>query len=400
LDGQAPAADAAGNIVVTAGAPSFEQAFNIRYNRPFEGSNFVLRPVTGENVNRFVGVKGDFPGSRAPNDGAVGYFRARVSAPADTPPGRYFIQWNAVNTKFGQFGGLQPSFNLLVRQPAAPDYGPPRPGAPEYDVQYVDQSYQRVIAPGQEAAVQIRVRNTGARGWDRNVRLATPDDSPIRLASAGLVDASNNRVGFTGQDPDPYIAPNEIATFTYRVRAPSDRATAFRQRFDLVRDGPGPRFGQRLGIYVPTVVASDTLFPPELTAADCTWTYVSQTGGPLVGGRVEVRGSEKSAWSFTIRNTSDLCPWFPSGSSPLRLATRQPLDRGSGFADTSDGWLTSNRVRLPGIVSPGEAVTIPFGLRAAAGVPNGDYNEFMAPVVEGRFHLPDQGMFIPVRRVP
>lgn len=400
LDAQAPAADSAGNITVVAGGPSFELAFNARFNQPFDAANFVLRPVTVDNVNRFVSVKGDFPGARPPNDGAVGYFRARVSAPANTPPGRYFVQWNAINKRFNQFGGLQPSFNLLVKQPSAPDYGPPRPGATPFAVQFVDQSIPKVINPGEEATVQVRVRNAGSSGWDSNVRLATPDDSPVRLASGGLFPNSNNRVGFIGQDPDAFVAPNEIATFTYRIRGPADRATAFRQRFDLVREGTGPRFGQSLGIYLPTVMASESLFPPELTAADCTWAFVSQTGSPVSNGRVDVRDSQKSNFSFTIRNTSDLCPWFAGGSSPARLSTRRPLDRGSGFADTSDGWINPSRVRLPNAVPPGEAVAIPFGLRAQPGVPTGDYNEFMAPVIEGRFHLEDKSMFIPVRRVP
>lgn len=66
----------------------------------------------------------------------MGYYRAGVRAPAGTPPpGSYFMRWNAIRTGSGQFGNLQPSFELVVlpqREPPAPEQPcpPPAQGGP------------------------------------------------------------------------------------------------------------------------------------------------------------------------------------------------------------------------------------------------------------------------------
>ncbi len=398
MDAQYPS-DSAGNVTLQAGGAPVELGFNVRYNQPFDVGRFVLRPVTSEAIGRFVSVRGDFPGARAPNDGAVGYYRATLGVPAGTPPGRYFLQWRATNVETGQTA-IEPSLSVIVTQPPNPEgktYPPAAPGAPPYAIRYIGQEQPKVISPGKSGVVRIRVQNAGSAGWDNNVHLASKEDRPIRFGAEGVL--NGNRVAFTGEDSDPFIAPNETATFSYTVRSPAAQAGAFRQYFGLVRDGPGPRFGEELGIYVPTIVADGDHFPPELTPADCTWQYVAQTGSPITADRVDVTEVTTSRFQFTLRNTSELCPWFARGAKPLRLATRNPLDRASAFAaDMSEGWLTPNRISIPADVAPGETVTIPFTLRARSGTPAGDYDERFAPVVEGRMHFADQGVFAPIRK--
>lgn len=398
MDAQFPS-DAAGNVTLQAGGEPVGLGFNVRYNQPFDVGRFVLRPVTSEAIGRFVSVRGDFPGARAPNDGAVGYYRATLRVPAGTPPGRYFLQWRATDLQTGQTA-IEPSLSVIVTQPPNPEgktYPPAAPGAPSYAIRYIGQEQPKVTAPGKSGVVRIRVQNTGSAGWDGNVHLASKDDRPIRFGADGVL--NGNRVAFTGEDSDPFIAPNEIATFTYTLRSPAGQAGAFRQYFGLVRDGPGPRFGEELGIYVPTIVADGDHFPPELTPQDCAWQYVGQSGSPITAGRVDVTEATTSRFEFTLRNSSELCPWFSRGAQSVRLSTRGPLDRASAFAaDMSEGWLSPNRIGIPADAAPGETVTIPFTLRARSGTPAGDYDERFAPVVEGRFHLPDQGLFAPIRK--
>jgi hypothetical protein len=269
--------------------------------------------------------------------------------------------------------------------------------AVDYAAEYVTQDQPPLLAPGTEGYVTLYLRNIGTATWGPSVRLGslTPhQDDPIANATGGTLD-SHNRVPFTDTTGDGKVAPGELARFNYSVR--SDTATAYKQRFSLVNDGPGPWFGP-IGIYVPTRIADAAHFPPELSAADCTWKFEGQVGQPMEGDRVVVTTAPTATFAFNLRNTSDLCPWFPDGVAPFHIGTVNPGDRASGFADTNRDWLSVNRIRLPKVVPPGEPVTIPFGLTAAPGIANGDYNEFFRPVIEGKYWLTDIGMYVPVRK--
>lgn len=133
LDAQFPV-DRLGKVYAVSGGSTVNFGFNVRFNQDFSVPNFVLRPETTGNIAQFATVTGDFPGAKAPNDVRVGYYRAGVRAPADTPPGSYFIRWNAVHKGTGQFGNLQPAFELVVLPPRSAPVGqpcpPPAPGGP------------------------------------------------------------------------------------------------------------------------------------------------------------------------------------------------------------------------------------------------------------------------------
>lgn len=404
VNGQTPVPDAGNNVHLTPGSRVL-LAFNVRFNQAYDHAHFVLRPNTATSIAKYVyfpdGPEGsrDWPGANSP-DGAVGYYRATIGVPQDALPGSAFLQWRVVNTATGQDSGLMPSVNIVIDKPGEQGtYPAPDPNAPAYRASVVSQSFSRVIAPGGSGTVTLKVRNTGKTQWDGNLHLATPDDSPIRFGADGVLPGGRNRVAFQDAEGDGLVAPGEVATFAYKLIA-GGQATAFRQRLDFTRDAAGgPRFGDEIGIYIPIVVADAQHFPPEVTAADCTWQYVNQTGTPVgTNGRIVVGGTQSSQFTLTIRNTSDLCPWFASGSSPLRLGTDRPRQRGSGFADLSNGWISVTRVALPHDVAPGETVDIAMGLKAAAGVAPGDYNEYMTLVIEDKFWLADVGTFIPIHR--
>lgn len=394
LEAQFPV-DSNGSVHVSPG-DTVPFGFNLAFNQPYNHDAFVLRPDpdTQDNINRFIQypngqpATADFPGaSDAP------FYRAFVHVAPETCPGNYFVRWNAINAATGQFGNLAPSFYVTVDSAA---FTPPPAGAPAYGAQVVGQSSPKLLAPGQAGVVALRIRNTGYKAWDRNVHLATPNDSPIRYGTDGVI-SDHNRVAFSDESCNGVVSPGEVATFRYTVQDPAGQAAAFRQRFDLIRDGSGPRFADNLGIYIPTVIADAAHFPPELSAADCAWSFVDQSGTPSENGRVVVTNTQDAQWTFTIRNTSELCPWFPTGAVPLRLGTIRPEDRASGFFDSST-WVSTNRVAIPHTVAPGDDVSISFALHPASFVPVGDYNEYMAPVLDGLGHLADIGMYIPVRR--
>jgi surface antigen len=329
------------------------------------------------------------------NPGNYATWKLRFKPPSDAPAGvrltgNYAPIWEGVG-----WSDLSIPISLNVtRSGEQGTYPAPDPNAPAYAAQFVGQTFQPVLAPGATGDVQIKLKNVGKSQWDETVHLATPDDSAIRNAAGGVL--NGNRVALTDVEGDGLVAPNEVATFTYQVK--SANATAYRQHFDLVRDPSGPRFGDALGLYIPTVIADGSHFPPELTAGDCTWSFVSQSGSPLASGRVVATNAQDGTFQFTIKNTSDLCPWFASGANAFHLGTTQPTDRGSGFADTTGGWLSTNRIAIPQDTPPRGTVTIAFDLHPASWVPVGDYNEHFAPVIEGKFHLQDQGMFAPVHR--
>jgi len=223
------------------------------------------------------------------------------------------------------------------------------------------------------------------------------------LASEGVA-GNGDRVPFAreGDGGDNVISPGETGVFRYGIRAPSDRAFFGRQRFALVRDGSGPWFGSEMGIYVPTLAADDGHFPSGIGASECSWRHVTQAGEPYVTGRVETSDARPGRFMLRIRNTSEGCPWLPEGSvAPFRLATDRSRDRGSGFASIgAGGWLNHSRIKgLDHVVWPGEEAEFEFELKPAPEVPVGEFNEYLNPVVEGKFHLDNQaGMYVPVRR--
>jgi hypothetical protein len=126
LDAQFPM-DAEGKIRANRGS-KIGFGYNIRFNKPFNG-NFVLRPRTVNSINLFVpqfGTPGnDFPGTVPPNDDHVGYYRAEVSVPECVPDGTYPVGWIVLDRSTNEFGGLEPSFGLVVssRPPGAAPAG-------------------------------------------------------------------------------------------------------------------------------------------------------------------------------------------------------------------------------------------------------------------------------------
>jgi surface antigen len=112
LDAQFPV-NQEGNVYASKGT-TVQFGFNVRFNQVFQPQTFSLRTDTPGTINYFSDHPGDWSGTLAPNDDHVGYYRATVTVPACTAPGKYPLRWNLINLTTGKWAGLQPSFLLVV----------------------------------------------------------------------------------------------------------------------------------------------------------------------------------------------------------------------------------------------------------------------------------------------
>jgi murein DD-endopeptidase MepM/ murein hydrolase activator NlpD len=364
-----------------------EFGFAVRFAEAFDAERFVMRPASPD-VARFTTTSGDLLGALTGLGGDTGAYGGLVHVPAGTPDGEYALSWDAVNTATGQLGNARATLTLKVKAPpgapAPPKVFPlPRPGAPDWEATTVGLDYPRIIAPGEQAEVVVKLQNTGTAIWDSKVRLASANDAAIRHLVDGL---GQNRVNSTDEDGNGFVVPGEIATFRYLLN--SSQATAYRQTFALARDSAGGvKFGS---VQVPTVIADEGHWPPELTHADCTWKFQSQAGGLAADG-------QSGQFTFTIQNDSALCPWFRGGVRPFGLGTSRSQDRTSRFRNPGDGaWNGGARILLPHRVAPGESVSITFSLRPDASVTAAQYAEYFTPVIDGFAWLADLGMYAPL----
>jgi murein DD-endopeptidase MepM/ murein hydrolase activator NlpD len=364
-----------------------EFGIDVRFNEAFDAARFVMRPAAAAAA-RFAPPGGDLLGTPSMLGGDTASYTGVIQVPLDVAPGEYPLSWDVTDLGTGKTGNARATLTLVVKQGAKPVVPPkvfpsPRPGAPDWEATPVGISYPRIIAPGQQAEVELRAQNTGTAIWDSKVRLATSDGAPIRNHADGL---GQNRLNATGEDGDGLILPGEVATFRYPLLSGS--ASAYRQLFTLIRDSAGgARFG---GFTVPTVIADEQHWPPELAAADCTWSYMGQEGGLSANG-------QSGQYTFKLRNDSDLCPWFKTGDHPFRLGTQRAQDRASRYHDPSDpAWLGPTRVQLPRNVAPGEDVSVTFSLKPTSAVEATVYNEYFTPVIDGWTWLTDRGMFAPI----
>lgn len=329
--------------------------------------------------------------------------------PFDTAPGTYLTGVYSPLYEGDRWAEARTPITLSVERPT-PRWPEPPGNAPLYAGDYVDQSSPGVLTPGEKGTYRLRIRNLGRTKWGSDVHIGTVDDKPFQFGADGVIGGARNRVGFEDEDGDGLVSYSEIATFTYTLAPPAGQSAAFRQYLRLVRDASPPD-GRQIyrsdGLdpryYLPTVIADANNFPPRLTAADCTFAYAGQ--GPVgtgpVGSEADpvvVTSSTSQRYFFRLRNTSELCPWV---RSRFRLSTERPTDRPSGFSNggTAESWLSSNRIGLSqAVVAPGETVEVAFEIKPSAAVASGLYREYFAPVMEGLWHYPDFGMFVPVRK--
>jgi murein DD-endopeptidase MepM/ murein hydrolase activator NlpD len=273
----------------------------------------------------------------------------------------------------------------------------PPPNAPEWDAKYVERITPALVSPGSTGKFVFTVENRGWRSWTSSVHLGTssPQDASVRWAAEGVV--GTNRVAFTDENGDGKVSYGEKARFEYWIRPPSGAAGAFRQGWALVNDAGGPWFFQSAAMYAPVVVASPTNWPPELRPADCTWALASQDPPATVSD------GQTARFTWVLRNSSELCPWFRDGGHPFRLGTDNPRDGASPFYTAPDpAWIGPGRNRLglaeDAVAPGGQTGTFKFTLSKPAGMaPTEDARLYATPLIEGWSWLSSISMYAPVR---
>ncbi len=116
--GQFPTPSAADQSVHLTRGQVLDFGFNVRFNQAFRADAFVLRPRTTQTIDRLVEPQptpnNDLYGFVAPNDNAVGYYRARFKVRDCVEDGNYFVQWDVINNFNDEYANLQPSFRVVI----------------------------------------------------------------------------------------------------------------------------------------------------------------------------------------------------------------------------------------------------------------------------------------------
>ncbi|GAC1459182.1 MAG: hypothetical protein NVSMB8_08550 [Candidatus Limnocylindrales bacterium] len=251
------------------------------------------------------------------------------------------------------------------------------PPAPTFHSAFVDQSAYPTMAAGTSATVSVRFKNTGTATWQRGVtekqaNLGLNGDTTA-FAALGMNDGwlSANRLATTAEAS---IAPGEVGTFTFQVRAPVAPGV-YRLPLRPVIDGVAWMEDQ--GVFL--VVTSDVGYHSRWTAQSPYPTLApGQTSAPL---------------TLTFTNTGTK-PW-------VKGAAGQQADLGINLDDRtwsglSVDWFTPDRpaVQAEAVVAPGETGTFTFQVKAPAAP--GIYSIHLRPVIDGTVWMEDEGVFLVV----
>jgi len=157
-----------------------------------------------------------------------------------------------------------------------PGTTPPAPTTPEWAAALVDREAPDALAPGAQATVVFRFRNTGTETWtpDRT-RLGTsaPRDRQSVLATSGWLSPSRPA------HVEAETPPGAIGRFTFDIQAPVlETAGAYDEDFSLVEEAVtwfGPEMGVSLSLEVNPDLQPTGQTTPAAGASGC-----SATGHP------------------------------------------------------------------------------------------------------------------------
>lgn len=255
--------------------------------------------------------------------------------------------------------------SLLVPMPAAAAHG--------WHASYVDQSQWPVLAPGATTSYTVRFRNAGTEAWVRGTL--------GRQANLGINgdDRSQSALGVGWPTPDrpaiqseAVVAPGQIATFTFTVRAP-DAAGTYRLHLRPVIDAR--EWLEDFGVFL--VIVSDPGFHSR---------WVSQSPWPTMQA-----GAVSDPYTVTFRNAGTRS-WRRGVVSEQANLGIVGDDR--SFAGWSVDWPTADRVAIQSesVVAPGANATFTFRFRAPTA--NGTYRIGLRPVIDGVTWMEDEGVFL------
>jgi hypothetical protein len=275
-----------------------------------------------------------------------------------------------------------------------------------FTAQYAGQAQNPTLKAGGVASMFYRYRNIGNVNWYDDVHAAGNNELPVHLATTNPINngsmfswgwPSVNRPantfsavykadGVTLADNQHIAQPGEIAQFSFNMSTPWDaRPGDYTTYFQPIRDG-APHWDMGSGLGWSTVSVQ-----PDIRSAQ----YAGQSGYPtLAPGQAAASFLQyKNAGNVNWYDTSNAAA---NGTTPVRLATTNPINAASSF---SWGWPSVNRtsdnfsavyeadgVTLASnqhIVEPGQIARWNFNLTAPYGWATRNNTVYFQPVWEG-----------------
>lgn len=333
--------------------------------------------------------------------GGIATFRATMND-ATIPPGRYIERFAPVMDNVVWFADKGIALDLVVT--------PPRTQAKWVGQGlYTDlnplslngQTSGMYLLPGQKLNAKFFVQNVGDDVWQKGgpnpVRLGTagPRDRYSGFGTSNAADPSENWVGGTrpstidgklvnGQIvPTDSIGPNEVAVFSFTMTVPNVAPGFYPEPFNPVMEG------------VTWLNDLQMWMPMRILPQGYHYEYVNQENpAPFA----YAKGSATA--TVYLRNMGSQV--WPVGGN-VRLGTDRTRDRLSAFK--SNDWFDATRPSTidsnasnpaSNKVVPGEIAKFTFTVSTQQ-VPDGTYNEFVRPVVDGVAWMPeDPGIYVPV----
>lgn len=232
-----------------------------------------------------------------------------------------------------------------------------------------------VMEPGTTQLITLKAKNTGNFTWQKGggspVRLGTWEPGRSSQVASGwlapsrVVDMNENSV-----------APGQTAGFQFYVRMPS--GGNFYERLNLVSEGQSWFNDPGLTLYLHG----------KTYAWQPVWQSLS-TGNPNIGR------NQTFDITIKVKNTGEMA-WKKTDPFKVRLATANPLNRGSGIY--SGAWINDTRpaALVEDVVNPGQEGTFTFNSRTP-NAPGARY-EYFSLVAEGVqwFNNPGLSIYINV----
>ncbi len=240
------------------------------------------------------------------------------------------------------------------------------------------------LSPNQRIYLGVKIRNTGTATWSNS------GQNPVRLGTSRSYDRSSafydaTWLGFSRAATlqEASVAPGQIGTFEFWIKAPEGNLTNFTEYFAPLAEGKTwmPDIGLYFGITVQP--------------ANYSWRLVSQYAytdntKEVLTGLDNLQPGDRRYLGLRIQNTGNVT-WKNSGNHPLRLGITHPFERHSAFMDT--GWLGPSRPASmqEAAVLPGQYATFEFWVKAPANRP-GLSREYFSPLIENKLWLQDIGL--------
>ena len=238
------------------------------------------------------------------------------------------------------------------------------------------------ILPGDRVYVSFVAKNTGNMTWYNN------GANPVRV---GTVAPLERKSAFKD---DTWIGPSRPATMKEASVAPGANGTF--EFWMTVLDSPGAhneRFGvvsEGLTWFNDTGLSYGIAVAPKVYSWEWAGQYAYTDSNMTTPKDLNtLTPGERVYVGVRAKNTGNIT-WSNTGANPLRIGTSSPLERTSGFYDSS--WVSQKRpaVMKETSVAPGQTGTFEFWMTAPA--TKGAYNEKFNLLSEGAAWLKDIGL--------